>query len=314
MSRRSFDPRIFATGLWGLAIVLTGWTAAAALSYATPAASRPLLYAVSFIPWALAILRRDPATLAALAAAAALFLLPHMRDLEADHFIAAAIGIAALEARKPLGLLAYAAAVSSALVPHGYTGAVFAAAFAAVSTLVETRWGWGALFAAVTALGIIWPKLHWGLQWQYIAAGVAGAAVLRDRRLAPLPLSVAALGAASYFLNTGGVVYLSYPPIYSENYAVPLWLAWLAKAAFAATLLWDGRRRGPAFLGAVFAAAGVASLPTPAGDAYYAARPDLAHMFFMAAAAAYLYKGPIYMTRGSAHPQPPSSTEARAAF
>ena len=284
MSRRSFDPRIFATGLFGLMVLQAAMLASIALREAGLRA--PVLeYLVAFAPWALAFLRREAATFAALVAAVPFVL------LRPSPYLIGAFGLAALEIRKPLGVLSYLLSVAYATVFRGLLTVITAMSLAATSTLVMDQRSRGVLFIAPAVLAGLWPELNRGLQWQYVAAGIAGAAVLKDRSLILLPLSVSALGVLSYFLLIEGAVYLSYPPGYSEFYAVPSWLAWEAKAAFAAALIWDGRRSKKTLIGAALASTGVVLLPTPADHVYYMAKPDVAHSLLALAAVVYTFKG-----------------------
>ena len=221
-------------------------------------------------PYLLAALKRDRYSLAA-SALALLYMALHggysdfMGPLEL-----AAIGMATLEIRKPLGAVAYAYAVAITLLPHTIYGYFFIMLTAAVASAVPSRWHPGLAFAAVDSVVILADTYDFRLmEAALIITGAAGLIAVRSlpARLAFLPLL--ALGAAADQFVVGGLVALSYPPIYQLDYAIPLAAPIAAKALATAALLWDGRKRINELAGAAVVSLYLWLVPNPSGYVVY---------------------------------------------
>jgi len=218
----------------------------------------------------LAVLKRDRYSLAA-SALALLYLALHggysdfMGPLEL-----AAIGMAALEVRKPLGAVAYAYAVAITLLPHTFYGSFFVMLTAAVASVVPSRWHPGLAFAAVDSVVVLADTYDFELmEAALILTGAAGLIAVRSlpARLAFLPLLV--LGAAADQFVVDGWIALSYPPILHAVYAIPLAVPIAAKALATAALLWDGRKRINELAGAAVVSLYLWLVPNPSGYVVY---------------------------------------------
>jgi len=234
--------------------------------------ARELLYLWPGVaaPYLLAALKRDRYSLAA-SALALLYLALHggysdfMSPLEL-----AAIGMAALEVRKPLGAVAYAYAVAITLLPHTFYGSFFIMLTAAVASAVPSRWHPGLAFAAVDSVVILADTYDFRLiEAALILTGAAGLIAVRSlpAKLAFLPLL--ALGAAADQFIVGGWTALSYPPIEHADYAIPLVVPIAAKALATAALLWDGRKRINELAGAAVVSLYLWLVPNPSGYVVY---------------------------------------------
>jgi hypothetical protein len=195
-------------------------------------------------PYLLAALKRDRYSLAA-SALALLYLALHggYSDFMGPPELAA-IGMAALEIRKPLGAVAYAYAVAITLLPHTIYGYFFIMLTAAVASAVPSRWHPGLAFSAEDSVVILADTYDFRLmEATLILTGAAGLIAVQSRpaKLAFLPLL--ALGAAADQFLVDGWIALSYPPIEHVDYAIPLAVPIAAKALATAALLWDGRKR-----------------------------------------------------------------------
>jgi len=226
-------------------------------------------------PYILAALKRDRYSLAA-SALALLYLALHggYSDVWGDDFMSllelAAIGMAALEVRKPLGAVAYAYAVAITLLPHTFYGYFFIMLTAAVASAVPTRWHPGLAFAAVDSVIILADTYDFMLmEATLIITGAAGLIAVRSlpARLAFLPLL--ALGAAADQFEVGGWIALNYPPIHHADYAIPLAVPIAAKALATAALLWDGRKRINELAGAAVVSLYLWLVPNPSGHVVY---------------------------------------------
>jgi hypothetical protein len=102
-----------------------------------------------------------------------------------------------------------------------------------------------------------------------IITGAAGLIAVRSwpAKLAFLPLL--ALGATADQFLVGGLVALSYPPIYQLDYAIPLAVPIAAKALATAALLWDGRKRINELAGAAVVSLYLWLVPNPSGYVVY---------------------------------------------
>jgi hypothetical protein len=221
-------------------------------------------------PYLLAALKRDRYSLAA-SALALLYLALHggysdfMSLLEL-----AAIGMAALEIRRPLGAVAYAYAVAITLLPHTVYSYFFIMLTAAVASAVPSRWHLGLVFAAVDSVVILADTYHFRLmEVALVLAGAAGLIAVQSRpaKLAFLPLL--ALGAAADQFLVGGWMALSYPPILHAYYAIPLAVPIAAKALATVALLWDGRKRINELAGAAVVSLYLWLVPNPSGYVVY---------------------------------------------
>jgi hypothetical protein len=226
-------------------------------------------------PYPLAALKRDRYSLAA-SALALLYMALHggYSDVWGDDFMSilelAAIGMAALEVRKPLGAVAYAYAVAITLLPHTFYGYFFMMLTAAVASVVPTRWHPGLAFAAVDSVVILADTYDFMLmETTLIIAGAAGLIAVRSlpARLAFLPLL--ALGAVADQFVVDGWTALSYPPIHHVDYAIPLAVPIAAKAMATAALLWDGRKRINELAGAAVVSLYLWLVPNPSGYVVY---------------------------------------------
>ncbi len=251
-------------------------------------------------PYILAALKRDRYSLAA-SALAILYLALHdeYSDVWGDYFMSllelAAIGMAALEVRKPLGAVAYAYAVAITLLPHTFYGYFFIMLTAAVASVVPTRWHPGLAFAAVDSVIILADTYDFMLmETTLIIAGAAGLIAMRSlpARLAFLPLL--ALGAAADQFVAGGWIALSYPPIHHVDYAIPLAVPIAAKAVATAALLWDGRKRINELAGAAVVSLYLWLVPNPSGHVVYSLHSWPLIPLAPTAAAAYA----LHRTRG----------------
>jgi hypothetical protein len=221
-------------------------------------------------PYILAALKRDRYSLAASALALLYLALrggysDFMGPLEL-----AAIGMAALEVRKPLGAVAYAYAVAITLLPHTIYGYFFIMLTAAVASAVPSRWHPGLAFAAVDSVVILADTYDFKLmEAALILTGAAGLIAVRSlpARLAFLPLL--ALGAAADQFVVDGWIALSYPPILHAVYAIPLAVPIAAKALATAALLWDGRKRINELAGAAVVSLYLWLVPNPSGYVVY---------------------------------------------
>ena len=226
-------------------------------------------------PYILAALKRDRYSLAASALALLyLALRGGYSDVLGDDFMSllelAAIGMAALEVRKPLGAVAYAYAVAITLLPHTFYGYFFIMLTAAVASAVPTRWHPGLAFAAVDSVVILADTYDFMLmETTLILTGAAGLIAMRSlpARLAFLPLM--ALGAAADQFVVDGWTALSYPPIHHVDYAIPLAVPIAAKALATAALLWDGRKRINELAGAAVVSLYLWLVPNPSGYVVY---------------------------------------------
>jgi len=221
-------------------------------------------------PYILAALKRDRYSLAA-SALALLYLALHggyndfMSLLEL-----AAIGMAALEIRKPLGAVAYAYAVAITLLPHTIYGYFFIILTAAVASAVPTRWHPGLAFAAVDSVVILADTYNFRLmETALIITGAAGLIAVRSlpAKLAFLPLLALGVTADQFLLD--GWIALSYPPILHAYYAIPLAVPIAAKALATAALLWDGRKRINELAGAAVVSLYLWLVPNPSGHVDY---------------------------------------------
>jgi len=221
-------------------------------------------------PYLLAALKRDRYSLAASALALLYMALyggysDFMSPLEL-----AAIGMAALEIRKPLGAVAYAYAVAITLLPHTIYGYFFIMLTAAVASVVPSRWHPGLALAAVDSVVILADTYDFRLmEAALIITGAAGLIAVRNRpaRLAFLPLL--ALGAAAHQFVVDGWIALSYPPILHAVYAIPLAVPIAAKGLATAALLWDGRKRINELAGAAVVSLYLWLVPNPSGYVVY---------------------------------------------
>ena len=221
-------------------------------------------------PYLLAALKRDRYSLAA-SALALLYMALHggysdfMSPLEL-----AAIGMAALEIRKPLGAVAYAYAVAITLLPHTIYGYFFIMLTAAMASVVPSRWHPGLALAAVDSVVILADTYNFRLmEAALIITGAAGliAVCNRPARLAFLPLL--ALGAAADQFVVHGWTTLSYPPTHHVDYAIPLAVPIAAKGLATAALLWDGRKRINELAGAAVVSLYLWLVPNPSGYVVY---------------------------------------------
>jgi hypothetical protein len=226
-------------------------------------------------PYILAALKRDRYSLAA-SALALLYLALHdgYSDVWGDDFMSllelAAIGMAALEVRKPLGAVAYAYAVAITLLPHTIYGYFFIMLTAAVASAVPSRWHPGLALAAVDSVVILADTYDFMLmETTLIITGAAGLIAVRSRpaKLAFLPLL--ALGAAADQFVVDGWTTLSYPPILHADYAIPLAVPIAAKALATAALLWDGRKKINELAGAAVVSLYLWLVPNPSGYVVY---------------------------------------------
>jgi hypothetical protein len=226
-------------------------------------------------PYILAALKRDRYSLAA-SVLALLYLALHdeYSNVWGDDFMSllelAAIGMAALEVRKPLGAVAYAYAVAITLLPHTFYGYFFIMLTAAVASVVPTRWHPGLAFAAVDSVVILADTYDFMLmETTLIIAGAAGLIAMRSlpARLAFLPLL--ALGAAADQFVVDGWTTLSYPPTHHADYAIPLAVPIAAKALATAALLWDGRKKINELAGAAVVSLYLWLVPNPSGYVVY---------------------------------------------
>jgi len=215
-------------------------------------------------------LKRDRYSLAA-SALALLYLALHggysdfMSPLEL-----AAIGMAALEVRKPLGAVAYAYAVAITHLSHTFYGYFFIMLTAAVASAVPSRWHPGLAFAAVDSVVILADTYDFRLmEAALILTGAAGLIAVSSRpaKLAFLPLL--ALGAAADQFVVDGRIALSYPPILHADYAIPLAVPIAAKGLTTAALLWDGRKRINELAGAAVVSLYLWLVPNPSGYVVY---------------------------------------------
>jgi hypothetical protein len=182
----------------------------------------------------------------------------------------AAIGMAALEIRKPLGAVAYAYAVAITLLPHTFYGYFFIMLTAAVAAAVPSRWHPGLAFAAVDSVVALADTYDFRLmEAALIITGAAGLIAVRSRpvKLAFLPLL--ALGAVADQFVVGGWETLSYPPTHHVDYAIPLAVPIAAKALATAALLWDGRKRINELAGAAVVSLYLWLVPNPSGYVVY---------------------------------------------
>jgi hypothetical protein len=182
----------------------------------------------------------------------------------------AAIGMAALEIRKPLGAVAYAYAVAITLLPHTIYGYFFIMLTAAVASAVPSRWHPGLAFAAVDSVVVLADTYDFRLmEAALVLTGAAGLIAVRSlpAKLAFLPLL--ALGAAADQFLVGGWEALSYPPILHAYYAIPLAVPIAAKALATAALLWDGRKRINELAGAAVVSLYLWLVPNPSGYVVY---------------------------------------------
>jgi hypothetical protein len=221
-------------------------------------------------PYILAALKRDRYSLAA-SALALLYTALHggysdfMSLLEL-----AAIGMAALEIRKPLGAVAYGYAVAITLLPHTIYGYFFIMLTAAVASAVPSRWHPGLAFAAVDSVVILADTYDFRLmETALILTGAAGLIAVRSlpAKLAFLPLL--ALGAAADQFVVDGWIALSYPPIHHAYYSMPLAVPIAAKGLATAALLWDGRKRINELAGAAVVSLYLWLVPNPSGYVVY---------------------------------------------
>jgi hypothetical protein len=226
-------------------------------------------------PYILAALKRDRYSLAASALALLyLALRGGYSDVWGDDFMSllelAAIGMAALEVRKPLGAVAYAYAVAITLLPHTFYGYFFIMLTAAVASAVPTRWHPGLAFAAVDSVVILADTYDFMLmETTLIIAGAAGLIAMRSlpARLAFLPLL--ALGAAADQFVVHRWTTLSYPPTHHVDYAIPLAVPIATKALATAALLWDGRKKINELTGAAVVSLYLWLVPNPSGYVVY---------------------------------------------
>jgi hypothetical protein len=226
-------------------------------------------------PYILAALKRNRYSLAASALALLyLALRGGYSDVWGDDFMSllelAAIGMAALEVRKPLGAVAYAYAVAITLLPHTFYGYFFIMLTAAVASAVPSRWHPGLAFAAVDSVVILADTYDFRLmETTLIITGAAGLIAVRSlpAKLAFLPLL--ALGAAADQFVVDGWTALSYPPIDHVDYAIPLAVPVAAKALATAALLWDGRKRINELAGAAVVSLYLWLVPNPSGYVVY---------------------------------------------
>jgi hypothetical protein len=251
-------------------------------------------------PYILAALKRDRYSLAA-SALALLYLALHggYSDVWGDDFMSllelAAIGMAALEVRKPLGAVAYAYAVAITLLPHTFYGYFFIMLTAAVASVVPTRWHPGLAFAAVDSVVILADTYDFMLmEAALIITGAAGLIAMRSlpAKLAFLPLL--ALGAAADQFVVDGWTTLSYPPTHHADYAIPLAVPIAAKALATAALLWDGRKRINELAGAAVVSLYLWLVPNPSGYVVYSLHSWPLIPLAPTAAAAYA----LHRTRG----------------
>jgi hypothetical protein len=251
-------------------------------------------------PYILAALKRDRYSLAASALALLyLALRGGYSDVWGDDFMSllelAAIGMAALEIRKPLGAVAYAYAVAITLLPHTFYGYFFIMLTAAVASAVPTRWHPGLAFAAVDSVVILADTYDFMLmETTLIIAGAAGLIAVRSlpAKLAFLPLL--ALGAAADQFVVDGWTTLSYPPTHHADYAIPLAVPIAAKALATAALLWDGRKRINELAGAAVVSLYLWLVPNPSGYVVYSLHSWPLIPLAPTAAAAYA----LHRTRG----------------
>ena len=195
-------------------------------------------------------------------------------DVWGDDFMSllelAAIGMAALEVRKPLGAVAYAYAVAITHLSHTFYGYFFIMLTAAVASAVPSRWHPGLAFAAVDSVVILADTYDFRLmEAALILTGAAGLIAVSSRpaKLAFLPLL--ALGAAADQFVVDGRIALSYPPILHADYAIPLAVPIAAKGLTTAALLWDGRKRINELAGAAVVSLYLWLVPNPSGYVVY---------------------------------------------
>ena len=246
-------------------------------------------------PYILVALKRDRYSLAASALALLYMALyggysDFMSPLEL-----AAIGMAALEIRKPLGAVAYAYAVAITLLPHTIYGYFFIMLTAAVASVVPSRWHPGLALAAVDSVVILADTYDFRLmEAALIITGAAGLIAVRNRpaRLAFLPLL--ALGAAADQFVVHGWTTLSYPPTHHVDYAIPLAVPIAAKALATAALLWDGRKKINELAGAAVVSLYLWLVPNPSGYVVYSLHSWPLIPLAPTAAAAYA----LHRTRG----------------
>jgi len=265
----------------------------------------PLLWAGAAAPYLLAALKKDRVSLAASALALLYLALRGGYGGFTGLLELAAIGMAALEIRKPLGAVAYAYAILITLLPHAIYGYFYIMLTAAVASVVPARRHPGLAFAAVDSVVIFANIYDFRLmEATLVLTGAAGLIAARSpaAKLAFLPLLVLGATAQNYLVD--GIVLLSNPPIYSEDYAIPLVVPIAAKILATAALFWDGRRRINELAGAAVVSLYLWLTPNPSGHVYY----SLIHwpLLPLAPTAAAAYALPPRGTRGQ------QTTEASA--
>jgi hypothetical protein len=165
-----------------------------------PLAAGELLYLWPGVaaPYILAALKRDRYSLAASALALLYLALSGWPSDFMSLLELAAIGMAALEIRKPLGAVAYAYAVAITHLPHTVYSYFFIMLTAAAAAVVPSRWHPGLAFAAVDSVVVLADAYGFRLmEAALILTGAAGLIAVRSppAMLAFLPLL--ALGAAA---------------------------------------------------------------------------------------------------------------------
>ncbi len=256
--------------LHALAVVLAFLFLSLLLSIGAEQPPYLLLWAGVAAPYLFAALKRDGLSLAA-SALAVLYLALHDGYYDLVRLLElAAIGMAALEIRKPLGAVAYAYAVLITLLPHTVYGYFYVMSTAVVASVVPTRWHPGLAFAAVDSVVIFANIYDFRLmEAALVLTGAAGLVAAKSvpTKLAFLPLLLLGATARNYLVD--GIVLLSNPPIYSEDYAIPLAVPIAAKILATAALLWDGRKRMNKLVGAGLVSLYFWLIPNPTAHVYY---------------------------------------------
>lgn len=258
------------TALHALAVTLAFLFLSLLLSIGAEQPPHLLLWAGVAAPYLFAALKRDGLSLAA-SALAVLYLALHDGYYDLVKLLElAAIGMAALEIRKPLGAVAYAYAVLITLLPHRVYAYFYVMLTAAAASVVPTRWHPGLAFAAIDSVAILADVYDFRtMEVALVLTGAAGliAASGLAAKLAFLPLLLLGATARNYLVD--GVVLLSDPPIFSEVYAIPLAVPIAAKILATAALFWDGRKKINELVGAALVSLNLWLTPNPSGHVYY---------------------------------------------
>ncbi|MEM1598929.1 MAG: hypothetical protein QXP31_01875 [Pyrobaculum sp.] len=283
------------SGFFVFAVSIAVVSAAAwASPFISQSAVMTAVWAGTLLPYVIALTRWDSSSAAAIPG---LIVMVLSRFDPRFIFYYIAVGVAALEVKKPLGLVAYLLALFSLQnVMYDWlfnpVAAVAAVALASYASVFNTRLDRGAaMVLPIIAAETIHLTGLYALTYIYAALGASFFMAARRWFAKAAALALIVLGVVAPWFYVDVFILASLPGHWKISSTLPPVLAYLIKAAAALALMLDADGDRRRLAAAVLASVGLFFVPTPAGYFGYSERPGLEYLWFAAAAAAYCHGG-----------------------